>query len=166
MNMYFDCEFTGLQQNTTLISLACVAENGDEFYLATHEFDHSQVNDWIRKNVLDNLLDEVEFVSREELAKRLAEWLSKFDHVEMWGDVLPYDWMLFCELFDAEDTAERLPRNVYYIPFDIATLMKIKGIDPDISREEFSGVKGAKHNALRDARVIKACYDNLTRAPQ
>lgn len=165
MRVFFDCEFTGLQRNTTLISLACVAENGKEFYLATHEFDHNQVNDWIRKNVLDNLLDDVEFVTLEELSDRLAVWLSEFDSVEMWGDVLAYDWILFCELFDAPDTAERLPRNVYYIPFDIATLMKTKGVDPDISRQEFSGLSGVKHNALDDARVIKACFEKLQGVP-
>jgi hypothetical protein len=80
----------------------------------------------------------------------------------MWGDVLIYDWMLFCELFPIpnNDSAERLPRNIYYIPFDIATLAKVKGIDPDFSREEFSGISG-KHNALRDAFMIMACYDKL-----
>jgi hypothetical protein len=51
---------------------------------------------------------------------------------------------------------------VYYIPFDLATLLKMKGVDPDISREEFAQAppNGPKHNALWDARVIKACYWN------
>ena len=56
-----------------------------------------------------------------------------------------------------------IPKNVYYIPFDICTLFKAKGIDPDINREKFSElVDGSqKHNALWDAKVIKACYDKL-----
>jgi hypothetical protein len=37
--------------------------------------------------------------------------------------------------------------------------MKIKGIDPDINREVFAGIEGVKHNALHDAKVIKACYE-------
>ena len=45
----------------------------------------------------------------------------------------------------------------------ICTLMKIKGIDPDVNREEFAWmIEGAeKHNALWDAKVIKACYEKL-----
>jgi hypothetical protein len=56
---------------------------------------------------------------------------------------------------------------VYYIPFDICTLFKIKGIDPDINREIFAydgipyGLEDQKHNALWDAKTIKMCYEKL-----
>jgi hypothetical protein len=180
MKVFFDCEFTGLHQHTTLISLGCVAENGMQFYAEATDYDRGQVNRWIQENVIDHLFlvptpdtdlptitaDKIGNVSiigaRFQIAIMFKNWISKFKDVEMWGDVYAYDWVLFCELFDAEDIAERLPRNIYYIPFDLATLMKIKGIDPDISREEFSGIENlAKHNALDDARIIKACYEKL-----
>lgn len=99
----------------------------------------------------------------ESIGRMLKIWLEKKGPVEIWSDVCAYDWVLFCELFQTTDTAERLPKNVYYIPFDIATLMKIKGVDPDISREEFAELPlpWNKHNALFDARVIQACYRKL-----
>jgi hypothetical protein len=81
--------------------------------------------------------------------------------IEIWSDCLAYDWVLFNDLWGH---AFNIPKCVYYIPFDICTLFKMKGIDPDISREEFSGMTGndgEKHNALWDARVIKACYEKL-----
>jgi hypothetical protein len=37
----------------------------------------------------------------------------------------------------------------------------VQGIDPDISRIEFSELHDIHHNALDDARVIKACYNKL-----
>jgi hypothetical protein len=41
-------------------------------------------------------------------------------------------------------------------------LLQVQGIDPDISRIEFSELHDiAHHNALDDARVIKACYNKL-----
>jgi hypothetical protein len=45
----------------------------------------------------------------------------------------------------------------------MATLFKIKGIDPDINRKEFIGAKdfGVEHNALVDARIIKMCYEKV-----
>lgn len=84
----------------------------------------------------------------------------------MWSDCLSYDWVLFNEIFGH---AFDIPKNIYYIPFDICTLFKIKGIDPDISREDFAKdylVKvafqsGKKHNAMWDAFVIRECYKKL-----
>ena len=175
MKIFFDLEMTGLHQKTTPLSIGLVAEDGREFYAEFNDYDSDQVNGWLLENVFAHMIyggHEKEYHEgdqfgvagdRKYIASQIRKWLAQYDVVEMWGDVLPYDWVLFCELFEAPiDTAERLPRNVYYIPFDIATLMKIKGVDPDISREQFSGIDNlAKHNAIDDARVIKACYERL-----
>ena len=104
------------------------------------------------------------------VARALKSWLSQFDTIEMWSDCLSYDWVLFNTLLaDYSKDYPELPKNVYYIPFDICTLFKVKGIDPDINREWFAGPivndefpdGEAKHNALWDAYVIKACYERL-----
>jgi hypothetical protein len=81
----------------------------------------------------------------------------------MWGDYISYDWVLFCQIFGG---ALNIPKNVYYIPFDLSTLFKIKGIDSDINREKFANYEDykfemPKHNALRDARIIKMCYEKI-----
>lgn len=170
IKIFFDTEFTGLHQETTLISIGLVSEDGRAFYAEFDDYDKSQVDDWIKENVIDNLLfaGKTEFKledkfweirgAKYQVKKYLEEWLSQFDTVEMWSDCLAYDWVLFNDIFGH---AFDIPKNVYYIPFDICTLMKIKGIDPDINREEFSGIDGDKHNALHDAEVIKACYKKL-----
>lgn len=182
MKIFFDTEFTGLHQNTSLVSIGLITEHGKTFYAECGDFDHLQVDDWIKENVISNLkfygkeckgwcncgtLNAGRNDSKTEafghkgfIAERLAEWLSGYDKVEMWSDCLSYDWVLFSQLWGH---AFNIPKNVYYIPFDLSTLFKIKGIDPDISREEFAGMtEGAeKHNALWDARVIKACYKKL-----
>ena len=101
---------------------------------------------------------------------RLESWLAQFAQegqtVEMWSDCLAYDWVLFVNIFG---TAFDLPKHIYYIPFDLATALKQKGIDPDINREEYAYGKendsairlGDKHNALWDAIVIKDCCSKL-----
>ncbi len=167
MKLFFDCEFTGLHQNTTLISLGIVAENGNALYIEFDNYDDDQIDDWLRENVIVNLGKpdiECYYVcvrTRRGGVAALREWLSRFDNVEFWGDCLAYDWVLFCELFGGG--AECLPRNVYYIPFDICTLFKVKGIDPDVHRETFAELEpSSKHNALHDALVIKACYERVT----
>lgn len=169
-NLFFDCEFTGLHQRTTLISIGIVAESGEKFYAETNDYDESQVDEWIFEHVIDRLWcqkyidppDDVTYVlgRTETVGKRVHEWLEQFDLVQMWGDVLGYDWMLFCELFGG---AHNLPANVSYIPFDLATKFKEYGIDPDVDRVAFSGMQdGVRHNALFDAMVIQACHDRLS----
>lgn len=172
--IFFDTEFTGLHQKTTLISMGFVSDCGKTFYAELIDYDKNQIDEWLQKNVIDKLLnglmlknsfDGIENVrclcDTLTLNKYLTNWLSQFKEVEFWSDCLSYDWVLFNEIFGH---AFNIPKNVYYIPFDICTLFKIKGVDPDINREDFSEYKGTdenKHNALHDATIIKSCYNKL-----
>ena len=188
MKIFFDTEFTGLHKNTTLISIGLVTEDGRTFYAEFTDYDKSQVDDWIQERVISKLIFNPS--ERNDLRpgggamigamnsgnyngttdfikKNLSYWLSQFEAVEMWSDHLAYDWVLFCNIFG---TAFDIPKNVYYIPFDLSTLLKVYGYDPDINREEFAEVQpktfgiesnDRKHNALWDAMVIKECYNKL-----
>ena len=107
MNVFFDTEFTGLHQRTTLISVGCVAEDGKQFYAELDDFDVSQLDDRLRENVIDHLWirnpDDgpgtprvppyVDYCVglRADVAHALAQWLSQWDSVEMWSDCLAYD---------------------------------------------------------------------------
>jgi hypothetical protein len=171
--IFFDTEFTGLHQNTTLISIGLVSECGKTFYAELNDYDKNQIDDWLKDNVIKNLyfndIHDVTYILKNNtiemkanllnLKKELIQWLSQFENIEMWSDCLAYDWVLFNNIFG---TAFDIPKNIYYIPFDICTLMKIKNVDPDVNREEFCRVDNPKkHNALWDAQVIKMCYDKL-----
>ena len=170
--IFFDTEFTGLHKNTTLISIGLVSDCGKTFYAEFNDYDHDQIDDWLNENIIKNLyfngmyqkLDETKGSIRyksttENIRNKLTSWLEQFGDVEIWSDCLSYDWVLFNHIWGH---AFSIPKNVYYIPFDICTLFKIKGVDPDINREEFTDYEtSSKHNALHDARVIKACYDKL-----
>jgi hypothetical protein len=177
MKIFFDTEFTGLHQNTTLISIGCVAENGLRFYASTTDYDRTQVDVWLQEHVIDhiecgdNLLPMASGHggcdgTSHDVACALKLWLESFGElIEMWSDCLAYDWVLFCQLWGH---AFNIPPCVYYIPFDLATLLMLKGIDPDIDRESFAnmiGDDGTKHNALWDALVIQKCYEKAVRLP-
>lgn len=198
--IFFDTEFTGLHQNTTLISIGLISECGKTFYAELTDYDKTQIDDWLQKNVLDKLtmtshitascsghekwlseetkynnslafsladkdMSSFECIGETPMIKnRLEKWLSQFEEVEMWSDCLSYDWVLFNQIFGH---AFNIPKNVYYIPFDICTLFRVKGIDPDINREKFGCgevyFEMPKHNALWDAKVIKLCYESLSK---
>ncbi len=169
MKCFLDTEFTGLHKNTTLISIGLVTETGKKFYAELTDYDKSQVDEWIQENVIDNLNysrgdndyntpDWFYHGDKDFVSEKLGEWLSQFESVEIWSDCLAYDWVLFCDLFGS---ALEIPSNVFYIPFDLCTLFKVVGIDPDISREQFAGLdvsSSNKHNALWDAQMIRHCY--------
>ena len=189
--IFFDTEFTGLHQNTTLISIGLISECGKTFYAEFNDYDKSQIDEWLQNNVINNLKfkepkqgeDEYYVATRSEENKvpndlyksfsielrdetsvikhQLLQWLEQFEQVEIWSDCLSYDWVLFNQIFGH---AFNIPKNVYYIPFDICTLFKVKGINPDINREEFANMKDGsqKHNALWDAKVIKRCFELLS----
>lgn len=177
--IFFDTEFTGLHQKTTLISIGLVSEDGKTFYAELTDYDKKQIDGWLQENVIDNLSlddmkdgvtdykdkDNIKFKgSMKQLKTTLKKWLDSFGDVEIWSDCLGYDWVLFCEIFGG---ALSLPKNIYYIPFDICTVFYDKGVDPDVSREDFAEIKKGddkdvkKHNALWDAQIIKKCFDNL-----
>jgi hypothetical protein len=168
MKIFFDTEFTGLHQNTTLISIGCVSEDGEQFYAEFTDYDQSQVDEWIKRNVITQLVlpDDLNVQASEDkvavrgerafVRNHLEMWLTQWPIVEIWSDCLAYDWVLFCDLFGG---ALKIPGNVYYIPFDLATLLKVKGIDPDVSRSSFALMEGDYvHNALWDAQMIRVCY--------
>lgn len=177
--IFLDTEFTGLHQNTTLISIALVAESGEEFYAEFNDYDPLQLNEWINEKVIKklHLVDENESFSkinnttkiksnRGTIKNGLKDWLAQFDFVEIWADVSAYDWVLFCELFGG---ARYIPENIFYAPFDLATLFRIKGlINPvdqfnnDVSRFRFAGIDDDnQHHSLADARAAMACFKKL-----
>ena len=171
--IFFDTEFTDLHQNTTLISIGLISETGQTFYAELTDYDKSQIDEWLQTNVIDNLT----LTSRENMQHTkdthisvkcdtsnlkgfLTQWFEQFGEVEIWSDCLSYDWVLFNQIFGH---AFNIPKNVYYIPFDICTLFYAKGIDADISREAFAEMSegSKKHNALWDAKVIRQCFVKL-----
>ncbi len=192
--LFMDLEFTGLKQNIEIISLGITSQHGYSFYAELIDFNMEKAtqNKFLVENVLPHLWLDKKFKSvadsinykdfndlkqiedtvdntvyfrgtLKELKPCLKEWLIKFGPVEIWGDCISYDWILFCEIFGG---AENIPKNVYYIPFDIATLFLVQGLDPDLSREDYvsgslESLGSVKHNALSDAKVALACYRKL-----
>jgi len=187
MKLFFDTEFTeftGLHKNTTLISIGIVSEDNKTFYAEFVDYDKEQLDDWLNDNIISKLIygglhypedfnantqsfsfsgsdDHItRFGTKNKIKEKLTGWLKQFKSVEMWSDCLAYDWVLFNDIFG---TAFDIPSNILYIPFDLCTLLKTKGVDPDISRERLANIKGEdkKHNALWDAKIIKLCYERV-----
>lgn len=187
--VYFDTEFTGLHKDTSLISIGLVTDDEDVFFYAELEdYDLTQVDDWIQSNVIDNLLIKysnylqkgiytegkpfsVEIRDgKAAVREELRAWLDQFDKVEFVSDVSHYDFVLLIDLVYGH--ALKMPYGkinaaCHDLNQDIADHLNISEIEAfDKSREELleeldTEVYGVKHNALYDAKVIRAIYNGF-----
>jgi hypothetical protein len=180
MKIFFDTEFTQLQKDADLISIGMVAENGETFYAEFSDYSNIKVNDWLEKNVINNLskcTSDLETFARctiygdkLEISKYLHVWLSqfKFDKIEFVSDVCHYDFVLLIDLITDGNTALDMPHNIspicHDINYDIAKFFGISEEDAfNKSREEIleyfkTYINGGKHNAMYDALVIAMIY--------
>ena len=200
MKIFFDTEFTGLHKDTTLISIGLVDENGKTFYAEFSDYDESQCDNWIHENVIKHLkwstechLEDVSYTknftniydndweaygTKEYIKTVLADWLSKYDEVELVSDCCHYDMVLFIDIFGSAWAIPAVVNPVCHdINQDIAKHFKITEREAfDLSREGIIEddnkktekallpddwkiiIDGDKHNSLYDAKVIKAIY--------
>lgn len=188
MRLFFDAEFSGLRKDTTLISLGIVSEDGKKFYAEFTDYDENQCDDWIKENILKNLMGKYLLIggtvnengeiieysctgSRGEVSKRLNEYLRQFDSIQFVSDVCHYDFVLLIDLLTNGGTALDLPGNIsavcHDINHDIAQHFHVSDHEAfDMSREQIMNdlcgpegiVTGDKHNSLYDAEVIRAIW--------
>ncbi|NJL79176.1 MAG: hypothetical protein HC917_10590 [Richelia sp. SM2_1_7] len=162
-------------------------------YCEFTDFNEYKCDDWVKENVVSKLylkdLDlsnndsECQMISTtENISKALKQWLSQFEEIEFWADFDVIDKPMLIDLIadwnytDVDKEKIGLPihlPNIRYDQFfDLHTVFKIKGIDTDISREEFSGIihkvillpfsnYNQTHNALFDAYISWLCYNKL-----
>lgn len=185
MNLYFDCEFSGLHKDTTLISIGIVAESGEKFYAECINYEKSQCNDWIKENVLKHTIlsgneklsksisedrnTTVVLGSKADIRYELNEWLKQFGSVQFVSDVCHYDMVLLIDIFGgAFDLPENVSAVCHDINQDIARHYDISEREAfDKSREDIVSklhgdfIEGNKHNSLYDAEVIKAIYAEI-----
>jgi hypothetical protein len=182
MNIFFDTEFTGLHQETTLISIGLVAETGAQFYAEFSDYESHNLEDWICINVVDNLVSrqhnssyfpDYYYGSATAIREMLTNWLKQFDEpIQFVSDVCHYDFMLLINLICGH--ARYLPKNISPTCHDInQDLARYYGISDqeafDRNREEIASfwcgydVSGIKHNALHDAQIISLLYKNFSK---
>ena len=180
--IFFDLEFTGLHKLTTPISIGLVCEDGNKFYAEFTDYDKFQIDNFLRSEVISKLTlqdynfdkdydpDATEVYVKGDvdlIYATLNAWLLQYeeDGVEMWGDVLAYDWVLFINIFG---NGLALPKFIDYIPMDLSTALKLYGIDKDMNRDEFAygeevanSRKDKKHNSLHDAETQLEVYKKM-----
>ena len=164
--VYFDLEFTGLTRDADIVSAGFVSDltsdNRDELYIEFNDFDIEKCSEWVRDNVLSKLNDPIT-MDREGARRTILAWLQSFnDKVLFVVDCGSYDWVLLVDLLFG--TSLDMPDYIaHYSPLDLFDLFFLLRQELDFDRSEFAemAIFAEAHDALWDARVIKACYEKL-----
>ncbi|VVO67922.1 3'-5' exoribonuclease [Pseudomonas fluorescens] len=157
MKIFLDCEFTQLNKDSKLISLALVSESGDEFYVElTDTYSVEDCSDFVIQNVLPQL-DRLRYgQSLVEARASLRSFLSgSAEELEVCSDAPHWDWDFFCDLASAEH--QPWPVQVVSKPTNLISLFN------QLSAEALEQVdlSDQPHHALLDARMLAELFKVL-----
>jgi hypothetical protein len=139
MKLWIDCEFN--EFGGDLISMALVADDGQEFYEVLNLENDEKYGSWVFANVVPYLNKDP--ITKEALQRKLWMFLNQWDEVHIIAD-WPDDIKYFCmSLITAPGMALNTP---------LKTTMQI---DRELNTES----SAILHNALEDARAIKRSWD-------
>ncbi len=169
--VFFDTEFTKSGQNTTLISIGFVTEDGEELYVELNDYDQRQVTPWLKENIISLL--EGKGVSSDEAAAKIRHWLDNVSNgkkIQLISAGKDIDNVLLFNLWGKVESGSTLKSWHDKLPavidhrhhMDLDTVFSLYGIDPSIDRREFSNaVDTVRHKAIDDARVIRDCWKKM-----
>jgi hypothetical protein len=149
VKLFLDCEFTQLNKDTKLISLALVTETGDEFYVElTDTYAIEDCSEFVVHHVLPQLDKQTHGVPLIEAQQALKMFLDRFEGpLEVCTDAPGWDWNFFCDLAYVN---HNWPQHVLNRPTNLIELFQDLGseIDIDLTLTELP------HHALFDARIL------------
>lgn len=158
---FLDTEFWDSGSEIALISIALVCEDGRELYYCNHDWEPSQTNDWIEKNVVPLLPERPKrwgagtypslWRREDEITNRILEFIGD-DEPEFWAYYADYDWVALCQLFGP---MVALPKNFPRYCLDIKQLAVMLGNAP------LPGKPQKAHDALHDARWNRQAHGFL-----
>jgi len=157
MKLFLDCEFTQLNKDTKLISLALVSEFGDEYYVElTDTYSVEDCSDFVIQNVLPQLDLSRHGQSLSKAQASLLTFLSNLEGLlEICSDAPDWDWDFFCQLAYVN---HRWPANVANRATNLIQLFRHLNAD-HLSEVELPELP---HHALLDARILADLYGRLT----
>ncbi len=157
MKLFLDCEFTQLNRDTKLISLALVSEAGHEYYVElTDTYLVADCSDFVIQNVLPQLNLPVHGQTMVEAQTSLLAFLSNLEGpLEICSDAPDWDWDFSCQLAYVN---HRWPAHVTNRATNLILLFRHLETD-DIGNVTLPELP---HHALLDARLLAGLHRRMT----
>ena len=154
IRVYLDTEFTKFVR-PQLISIALVAESGQEFYGESTDFEKVQCSDFVVANVLPLLQGGEVAASLDELRGKLADWLAALPSpAEIISD---FDGDMELLLHLLRVSAKEIGRyNIAALTVLDGEFVKAESFNSALN-DYFANVDSRRHHALVDARALVRC---------
>lgn len=172
MKVFYDCEFLEDGKTIDLISIGLVADDGREYYAVHVHADWGRVrrHPWLMENVVPHLPkvygdarnhmpsrwlfnhDDPAVKTRQRIAEEVRLFLQATPNAELWAYYGAYDHVALAQLWGRMID---LPKGVPMWTNDLKQEVVRLG-SPTLPKQD-----GAEHNALADARWVKAAYEAL-----
>jgi hypothetical protein len=149
MKYFLDTEFIEKPCTIELISIGIVSEDGRELYLESSDVDLTDVDPWLKENVIPHLKDIG--MPRTEIRKKILEFIGEDFEPQFWAYYADYDWVVFCWLFGK---MVDLPSHFPKFCMDFKQYM----VEHDIPRNALPPQIGNTHDALADASWLYSAY--------
>lgn len=152
MKIVVDCEFTQLNATSKLISMALVAEDGQELYFELSDnYVIGDCSDFVVEKVLPQLSGGSDSISLIAARQELLAFLARFDNVEIMSDAPAWDWEFFCDIAYHNG---KWPGNASNKPLNLIDMFNNKNMQGEDAPE-------LPHHALLDARLLMNYYKRL-----
>lgn len=166
--VFYDCEFSDLSLDSTLLSIGLVAADGDaELYIEIADADREASSDFVKEAVLPLFGRHTpEVLTKAATAVRLEAWLDTLRggdrqrQIQMIADS-SFDWDHFLALFPTRPPSE----PAWISEFNLVSrmvqhLLGLSGPDQTYSTAMavYHQQHGEQHHALVDARALKVVW--------
>ena len=165
MRYWLDTEFIDDGKTIDLISISIIAEDEQEYYAISNEFDPLKAGDWVTQKVLPKLPPRKEIVwkPRSQIRDEIVKFVFKnaygqsdatqdINKPEFWAYYAASDWVCFYQLFGRMID---LPSGFPMYCNDIKQECDRLG-NPQLPKQQ-----DGEHNALEDARWNKKAWEFL-----
>ena len=171
--VFLDAEFTGEHVYATPVSFGLVTLDAKELYITLNDYDKDQVTDWLKENVLSKI-DAKKSIGKKEAYLKISLFLKNYslgEKIILVSAGKMMDITLLFQMYHQEYPELKYYHHLHYLPdylnhaehIDLNTMFYLAGIKQPINRENYAGlgIKNQKHNALYDAKIVRACYLKL-----
>ncbi len=142
MNIYLDTEFIDDGNTCSLVSMALVKENGENYYAVSSEFEAAKASSWVRENVLAQLEPAHTHKPLALIRQEMIEFIG-YQIPQIWAYFATFDWLMLLRMYGG---VEKLPYN-----FPVYCHELRQEIDRLKIPEEKFPSKTKAHHALADA---------------
>lgn len=144
MQFFFDTEFIEDGKTIDLISIGIKSGDNYEYYAESSEVDWSKASPWVLENVKPYLKGGEFLKTRKQIASDILSFVGA--EPKFWAYYAAYDWVVLCQLYG---TMMDLPKGWPMYCHDLKQLI-----------QKFPYIRPTnEHNALEDARAVKATYE-------